>query len=138
MSFETLQNPRVLEWCTPVIHDCLSEYYCDLLPRANGARDLMTERHFALWNDLVNEDFVHFRADFQRLATQARALQIDFQTCRAVDHYVGAQILDISQRRYRRMPQEARDATAALLILLKRLEQERSCDTAPAPLAHAA
>jgi len=138
LSPENLQNPCVLEWCAPLVYDCLSEYYYDLLPKAHGARDLMTERHFVLWSALVRDDFSHLRADVHLLATQARALQIDFQICRAVDHYVGAEILDMSQRRYRRMPHEAHDATAALLNLLRRLERERSGDATSASLARAA
>ncbi len=125
------QDPQVLEWCLPVVYDCLSEFYGDLLQSAPGARRAMIERHFVLWAALIHGDFGHLRTDFDLLAAQARGLGVDFPSCWAADRDVAAEILDISLRRFRRMPREAHANNAALLALLTRLQHEEAGYVAP-------
>lgn len=137
MSLIARREPHLLEWSLPVVHDCLKEFYRDVLPAANGARVLMTERHFALWTTLVDEDFDHLPADRHLLELQAGALQLDEDVWGAADRYVAAEILDICLRRFRRMPQEAQANSAALLIILKNLQGDASRAEEPA-LARAA
>lgn len=138
MDWEPQAEPHVLEWCLPVIYDCLAEFYRDVLPAANGARDLLTERHFALWTALVQDDFAHLPADRHLLETQARSLRIGFEVWGAADRYVAAEILDISLRRFRRMPHEARVNNAALLNLLQTLRRDENRYAERASLAWAA
>ncbi len=137
MSLIARREPHLLEWSLPVVHDCLKEFYRDVLPAANGARVLMTERHFALWTTLVDEDFDHLPADRHLLELQAGALRLDEDVWGAADRYVAAEILDICLRRFRRMPQEAQANSAALLIILKNLQGDASRAEEPA-LARAA
>jgi hypothetical protein len=115
------REPHVLEWSLPVVHDCLKEFYRDALPAANGARTLMTERHFALWTTLIDEDFEHLQADRHLLDLQAGTLRVDEDVWGAADRYVAAEILDICLRRFRRMPSQAQANSAALLNILKHL-----------------
>jgi hypothetical protein len=126
MSAKRQREPHVLEWCLPVIYDCLSEFYRDVLPAANNAREQMTERHFALWSALVTDDFDHLHADRHLLEMQARTFSIDSHVWGAADRYVAAEILDISLRRFRRMPREARLNNEALLTVLTHLQQEEN------------
>jgi hypothetical protein len=126
MSLAMQPDPQVLEWCLPVVYDCLTEFYRDLLQTAEEARKTMTERHFVLWASLVQGDFEHLHTDFDLLAAQARSLQIYFPACWAADRDVAAEILDISLRRFRRMPRDARANNAALLAVLMRLQHEEA------------
>ncbi len=138
MYWEARPEPHVLEWSLPVIYDCLAEFYRDVLPAATGAREAMTERHFALWTALVQDDFEHLSADRHLLETQAQSLRMDFAVWAAADRYVAAEILAISLRRFRRMPHEARINNAALLNLLKHLRGGENKYAARATLAWAA
>jgi hypothetical protein len=131
MSLAMQPDAQVLEWCLPVIYDCLTEFYRDLLQSAEEERKTMTERHFVLWASLVQGDFDHLRTDFDLLAAQARSLHIYFPACWAADRDVAAEILDISLRRFRRMPRDARANNAALLALLMRLQNEEAGYAAP-------
>ncbi len=136
MSVEAQMANHVLEWCLPVIHDCLCEFYhdfCrDLPPEAQGRPDLLTERHFELWSALARDDFDHLPSDRQELACQARALRVDLRACNAADRYVASEIFDMIQRRFRRMRHEAHAHHSALLAVLRRLRQEESVEAAPA------
>ncbi len=138
MHWENQAEPHVLEWCLPVIHDCLVEFYRDIVPAANGAREAMTGRHFALWTALIQDDFEHLPADRHLLETQAKNLGVDCDVWAAADRHVAAEILDISLRRFRRMPHEARINNAALLNLLKNLHRDENRDAGRATLAQAA
>jgi hypothetical protein len=131
MSFAMQPDPQILEWCLPVVYDCLSDFYGDLLQSAQDARMAMIERHFGLWASLIQGDFDHLRTDFDLLAAQARSLGVDFPTCWAADRDIAAEILDISLRRFRRMPRDAHANNAALLALLMRLQIEEAGYCAP-------
>ena len=135
MSLAMQPDPQVLEWCLPVVYDCLTEFYRDLIQTAEDARKTMIERHFVLWASLVQGDFDHLRTDFDLLAAQARSLRINFPACWAADRDVAAEILDISLRRFRRMPRDARANNAALLALLTRLQNEEAGYAAPQEIA---
>lgn len=126
MSFAMQPDAQVLEWCLPIVYDCLSDFYGDLLQSAPDARMAMIERHFGLWASLIHGDFHHLRTDFDLLAAQARSLGVDFPACWAADRDVAAEILDISLRRFRSMPREAHANNAALLALLTRLQNEEA------------
>jgi hypothetical protein len=131
MSFAMQPDPQVLEWCLPVVYDCLCEFYDDLLQSEPASRMAMIERHFVLWASLIHGDLGHLRTDFDLLAAQARSLGVDFPACWAADRDVAAEILDISLRRFRRMPREAHANNAALLALLTRLQHEEAGYVAP-------
>ena len=131
MSFAMQPDSQVLEWCLPVVYDCLTDFYGDLLQSAPSARMAMIERHFVLWASLIHGDFDHLRTDFDLLAAQARSLGVDFPACWAADRDVAAEILDISLRRFRRMPRDAHANNAALLALLTRLQNEEAGYAAP-------
>src|SRR5208283_5658194 len=107
MSVEAHMANHILEWCLPVIHDCLCEFYygfCQNLPPDTQSRpDLLIERHFELWSALARDDFEHLALDRQELACHARALYVDFRTCHAADRYVAAELFEMIQRRFRRM-----------------------------------
>ncbi|WP_294533180.1 hypothetical protein [uncultured Rhodoblastus sp.] len=132
MSVETQAETPVLEWCLPVIHDCLNEFYREKAPKEPGRADRLTERHFSLWSALARDDFDHLPADREKLAAQARSLCVDARTCRAADLYVAAEILEMIQRRFRRATHEAHANHAALLALLRRLQQQEILAAAPA------
>lgn len=132
------QHPQVLEWATPLIFDCLSGFYAEMLPVANGARASMLERHFTLWCALTQGDFDHLRADLHLLATQADQVGMDFLTCCLADRHVASEILDTILRRFRRMPNEARANNEALLALLTLLQEEEINYVTPARQAQAA
>jgi hypothetical protein len=133
VSFALQPEPQILEWCLPVVYDCLSEFYGDQLPSAPDARMAMIERHFGLWASLIQGDFHHLRTDFDLLAAQARSLGLDFPACWAADRDIAAEILDISLRRFRRMPRDAHANNAALLALLMRLQIEEAGYSARRP-----
>ncbi len=132
------QHPQVLEWATPLIFDCLSGFYEEMLPAANGARSSMTERHFVLWCAMIQGDFDHLRADLHLLATQADQVGLDFLTCCLADRHVAGEILETILRRFRRMAREARNNNEALLALLTLLQQEEVIYLAPVEQALAA
>jgi len=138
MSSSANQEPHVLEWSLPVVHDCLKEFYRDMLPAANGARRLMTERHFTMWTTLIDEDFDHLAADRHLLELQAGALHLVEDVWSAANRYVAAEILDICLRRFRRMPDEAQANSIALLKILKHLQGALRGDARPAVFAQAA
>jgi hypothetical protein len=132
MSVETQTETPVLEWCLPVIHDCLNEFYRERAPKGEGAAELLTECHFLLWSDMARANFEHLSMDRQKLAAEARSLRVDARTCRAADLYVAAEIFEMIQRRFRRINHEAHANHAALLALLRRLQQQESRGTSPA------
>jgi hypothetical protein len=131
MSVETQTETPALEWCLPVIHDCLNEFYQERAPAAPGRPDLMTERHFALWSALAREQFDRLPADRESLKAEARGLRVDAQTCRAADLYVAAEIFNMIQRRFRRVNHEAHANHAALLSVLRRLQAQENREAAP-------
>ncbi len=138
MQIENQPIAPALEWCLPVVYDCLSEFYHDLLPATNSARTNMTQVHFAIWTMLAREEFDHLPASFYLFVRQAHAQKIDVRTRRAGDRYVASEILDLCSRRFHRNPEKARLHNAALLTLLERLQRlEQICAT-QAPLARAA
>jgi hypothetical protein len=124
-------EPPVLEWCLPLVHDCLSEFYRDLAQIAQEAGKTLIERHFVLWTALIHGELSHLRVDCDLLAAEARSLRVDFLACCAADRHVAAEILDASLRRFRRMPREARAHNAALLAALTRLQHEEAACAAP-------
>ena len=134
MSVEAQMANHILEWCLPVIHDCLCEFYHgvhqNLEPETQSRPDLLTERHFDLWSALARDDFDHLPSDRRELANQAYVLRVDFRTCRAADRYVASEIFDMIQRRFRRMKREAHAHNSALLVLLRRLQQEERFEAA--------
>ena len=132
MSVETQAGTPALEWCLPVIHDCLIEFYQERAPAAPGRPDRLTERHFALWSALAREQFDHLPADREKLKAEARGLRVDAQTCRAADLYVAAEIFHMIQRRFRRVNHEAHANHAALLSVLRRLQAQENREAAPA------
>jgi hypothetical protein len=138
MSAETQTPMGVLEWCLPVIHDCLNEFYQDLTQLAQGHPHRLTERHFTLWSALARDDFDHLAADRKKLAAEAESLRLDFRTCRAADLYVADEIFKIILRRFRRMDHEAHANHCALLDVLTRLREQETLEAAPAPKAKAA
>jgi hypothetical protein len=131
MSVETQAATPVLEWCLPVIHDCLNEFYRDLPPAGQARPDLLTERHFALWSALALDDFDHLPTNREKLAAEARNLRVDARTCRAADLYVAAEIFEMIQRRFRRVNHQAHANHAALLALLRRLQLQENPEAAP-------
>jgi hypothetical protein len=131
MSVETQAVTPVLEWCLPVIHDCLHEFYHDLPPAGACRPELLTERHFALWSALALEDFDHLPMNREKLAAEAIGLRVDARTCRAADLYVAAEIFEMIQRRFRRVTHEAHANHAALLALLRRLQLRQNLEAAP-------
>lgn len=131
MSIAESPESPVLEWCLPLIHDSLSEYYRDLLHIAQEAQRALIDRHFMLWTALIHGDLGHLRVDCGLLAAEARNRRIDFLACCAADRHVAAEILDTSLRRFRRMPREARAQNAALLAALTRLQAEEAACAAP-------
>jgi hypothetical protein len=132
------KNPLILEWATPLIFDCLSGFYVEMLPAANGARASMIERHFTLWCALIQGDLEHLRADLHLLAVQADQVGTDFLTCCLADRHVAGEILDTILRRFRRMPGESRANNEALLALLTLLQTEEIKYVAPERQARAA
>ena len=137
MSVETQAGTQVLktpalEWCLPVIHDCLNEFYQDRAPAGIDRPDLLTERQFALWSALVRDDFDHLPTTCAKLAAEARSLRVDARTWRDADLYVAAEIFDMIQRRFRRVNHEAHANHAALLAVLRRLQAQENREPAPA------
>jgi len=106
MSSSANQEPHVLEWSLPVVHDCLKEFYRDMLPAANGARRLMTERHFTMWTTLIDEDFDHLAADRHLLELQAGRC-ISIRTSGAPPTAMSRRKFSTSAAPFRRMPDEA-------------------------------
>ena len=100
----TMQQPQILEWTTPLVFDCLSDFYAEMLASAPDARKAMTERHFTLWCAMLHGDCGHLRADLHLLATEAHRAGIDFLTCCLAGRHVAGEILDTVLRRFRRMP----------------------------------
>ena len=138
MAMEGVTAQSVLEWSLPVVHDCLHEFYGQKLPGAGAAARALAKRHFALWSALVDDVYAELDAHWEQLDAQTRALRLDPNACRAADRYVAAEVLDLSLRRFRRMPEDSRINNAALLSLLTRLQQENGFRMAPAAFARAA
>ena len=111
----------VLEWCLPVVHDCLREFYTQRFRQHSAAFRRMTQLQFALWTSLVRGERETARSDLALLAQNAAALRLNWEVCSAADRYVAAELLDLSLRRFRRMPDEARTTNQALLTLLMQL-----------------
>lgn len=138
MSVETQAETPVLEWCLPVIHDCLNEFYHERAPAGIERPDLLTDRHFALWSALARDQFDRLPADREKLAAEASGLRVDARTCHDADLYVAAEIFDMIRRRFRYVNREAHANHAALLALLRRLQQHEKHEAAPAPKGKAA
>jgi hypothetical protein len=147
-----VQETPVLEWCLPVIHDCLTEFYHGQALAGQGRPDLLIESHFTLWSALAYNVFDHLPDDHERLVAEARSLRVDERTCRAADLYVAAEIFEMIQRRFRCVNHEAHANHSALLALLRRLQRQENLEatlaveakpsaapqTKPAPLRWAA
>jgi hypothetical protein len=117
-------SQAVLEWCLPVVHDCLREFYVDYFPLCSVGFKVFTQRHFALWTMLVRGDHNAARADRFLLEQKASEFNFDVSTFSAADRYVAAEILDLSLRRFRRMPNEAKANNAELLGVLTHLRRQ--------------
>lgn len=125
----------VLEWCLPVVHDCLREFYTQHFRPNSAEFGLLTQLQFALWTSLVRDDREAARSDVALLAHKAAALRLNWEVCNAADRYVAAELLDLSLRRFRRMPDEAKRTNQALLTLLMQLNSDA---TPAAPCKRAA
>jgi hypothetical protein len=123
----------VLEWCLPVVHDCLREFYVQHFPLRSAAFKLLTRVHFQLWTSLVRGDCEAARADAVILAQKAAGLKLTVDVCAAANRYVGAEVLDLSLRRYRRMPEAAKRNNRDLLTILLRLTPDATPAAASAP-----
>jgi hypothetical protein len=123
----------VLEWCLPVVHDCLKEFYAEHFPPRSAAFKTLTQLHFRLWTSLVREDFEAARAQGAILAQKSETLKAKFDAQVAGNRYVAAEVLELSLRRFRRMPEEAKRNNRALLAILTHLNR---CAAPPAPVAH--
>jgi hypothetical protein len=121
----------VLEWCLPVVHDCLREFYVRRFALRSAAFTRITQLHFKFWTSLVRGDFVAARADVAILFQEARRLKVDCESCGSADRYIAAELLELLLRRFRRMPVEAKQNNQALLAVLLHLNQS----AAPARLA---
>ncbi|MBB4198697.1 hypothetical protein CCR94_06755 [Rhodoblastus sphagnicola] len=119
------QQP-VLEWSLPIVHDCLREFYFQHFPLRSAGFRLLTGLHFSLWTSLVLGDFDAARADDAALAQKADGLKLDFDICGAANRYVAAELLNLSLRRFRRMPEEAKTNNQALLDILVHLNRSAS------------
>ena len=111
----------MLEWCLPVVHDCLREFYTQHFRPHSAEFRRLTQLQFTLWTSLVRGDREAARSDVALLAHKAAALRLNWEVCSAADRYVAAELLDLSLRRFRRMPEEAKRTNQALLTLLKQL-----------------
>jgi hypothetical protein len=111
----------ILEWSLPVVHDCLREFYLQHFPARSAAFTLLSRLHFRLWTSLVTGDADTARADAMALEQKAAALKLGFDVCGAANRYVAAEVLDLSLRRFRRMPEEAMRNHQELLAILLRL-----------------
>jgi hypothetical protein len=126
-----LVREAVLEWCLPVVHDCLKEFYVQQLPPRSAGFALITQLHFRLWTSLVRGDDRDAHTDAALLAREAASLKLNFDVCRAGNRYVAAELLDLSLRRFRRMPEEAKQNNQALLAILLRLTSSAAPAAAP-------
>jgi hypothetical protein len=122
----------VLEWCLPIVHDCLKEFYAEHFSPRSAAFKMLTDLHFRLWTSLVDGDFEAAREKGALLAKEAETLKASLDAHGAGNRYVAAEILDLSLRRFRRMPEEARQNNQALLAILTHLNR---CAAPPAPVA---
>jgi len=111
----------VLEWCLPVVHDCLHEFYAKHFPPRSSAVSTLTQLHFKLWSSLVRGDDRGGQADAAILSQKASRLKLNPEVCAAGNRYVAAEILDLSLRRFRRMPEAAKRNNQELLAILLRL-----------------
>jgi hypothetical protein len=123
-------KPAALEWCLPIVHDCLGEFYAQHFPSQSSALKALTQAQFALWTALVRGDGAAARVNVALLDRKAAALGLNGEVCGAADRYVAAELLALSLRRFRRMHEEARTTNQALLTLLMQLNRRA---TAPAP-----
>jgi hypothetical protein len=138
MFSQSQAKQAVLEWCLPVVHDCLREFYVQYFPLRSTNFKLLAQAHFTLWISLVRGDYEAAQADSVLLLRKVRGLQLDMGTCGAADRYVAAELLDLSLRRFRRMPVEAKNNNKALLTILMHLSRRTASQTAPARFKRAA
>ena len=122
----------VLEWSLPVVHDCLREFYVQHFPARSAAFNLLSQLHFKLWTSLVGGDCDAARVDAMILDQKAAGLKLGLDLCGAANRYVAGEVLDLSLRRFRRMPEEAKRNNQELLAILLRLT------ASAAPVAQAA
>lgn len=133
MFIEGQSQRVVLEWSLPIVHDCLREFYVQYVPLRSTAFKQLTQLHFTLWASLVRGDFEAARADEAQLANTAAALKLDLAVCGAANRYVAAELLDLSLRRFRRMPEEAKMNNQTLLAILMHLNRNSGPSRASAP-----
>jgi hypothetical protein len=138
MFSQSQSNQAVLEWCLPVVHDCLREFYVQHFPLRSQNFKLLTQRHFTLWTALVRGDYEAAQADASILLRKTQGLQLDSDLCGAADRYVAGELLDLSLRRFRRMPVEAKNNNKALLTILMHLNRQAASRPVPARLKRAA
>ncbi len=123
----------ILEWSLPVVNDCLREFYAQHVAARSAAFNLLSQLHFKLWTSLVTGDFDAARTDAMSLDQKAAGLKLGFDVCGAANRYVAAEVLDLSLRRFRRMPDEAmRNHQELLAILLRLAPQAAVSQAAPA------
>ncbi|MCW2315070.1 hypothetical protein M2322_000590 [Rhodoblastus acidophilus] len=123
MFIEGQSQRVVLEWSLPIVHDCLREFYVQYVPLRSAGFKQLTQLHFTLWASLVRGDFEAARADEAKLATTAASLGLDVAICGAANRYVAAELLDLSLRRFRRMPEESKTNNQTLLAILMHLNR---------------
>jgi hypothetical protein len=136
--FQGQPKQPVLEWCLPVVHDCLREFYVQHFALNSPGFKLLTRLHFTLWTSLVGGDFDAARADGAILAQKARDLKCDQEACGAANRYVAGELLDLSLRRFRRMPTQARENHQELLAILTHLSRSGAFAAPAADYARAA
>jgi hypothetical protein len=124
MTSQGQSQQSVLEWSLPIVHDCLREFYVAYFPLRSAGFKFLTTRHFALWTALVHGDHEAARADRFLLEQKASELNFDVSALSAANRYVAAEVLDLSLRRFRRMPNEAKANNAGLLGVLTYLRRE--------------
>lgn len=128
----------ILEWSLPVVHDCLREFYLQHFPARSAAFTLLSTLHFKLWTALVTGDSDAARADAMALEQKAAGLKPGFDLCGAANRYVAAEVLDLSLRRFRRMPDEAMRNHQELLAILLRLAPKAAVSKAEPAFRRAA
>ncbi|MCW2282433.1 hypothetical protein M2323_000060 [Rhodoblastus acidophilus] len=128
----------VLEWSLPVVHDCLREFYLQHFPARSAAFTLLSQLHFKLWTSLITSDFEAARTDAATLDRKAGGLKPGFDLCAAANRYVAAEVLDLSLRRFRRMPEEAMRNHQELLNILLRLAPKAAVSQAKPAFRRAA
>jgi hypothetical protein len=128
----------ILEWSLPVVHDCLREFYIQHFPARSALFTHLSQLHFKLWTALVTGDFDAARGDATMLDQKAAGLKLGFDICGAANRYVAAEVLDLSLRRFRRMPEEAMRNNQELLAILLRLAPKAAVSQAAPAFKRAA